>query len=97
MSSYFIGLIDIHDPDQYEKYLEGYDKIFDKFEGKIIAVEDNPRVLEGSWPSGRTVLIRFPNDKALRKWYDSEEYQAIAQYRKKASTASIAIISGRDE
>lgn len=97
MSSYFIALIDIHNPERYEKYLEGYDEVFNKFNGRVIAVEDNPRVLEGSWPAGRTVIIEFPNEGELRNWYESKEYQAIARHRKEASIASIAIISGRDE
>ena len=96
MSSYFIALIDIHDPSKYEQYLAGYDEIFCKFKGKVISVEDNPRVLEGTWPAGRTVMIKFPNDIELRKWYDSEEYQNLARYRREASVASIAIITGQD-
>ena len=97
MSSYFIALIDIHDPLRYEQYLAGFDQVFSKFKGKVIAVEDNPRILEGNWPVGRTVVIKFPDDSELRKWYDSDEYQNLARIRKEASIASIAIITGKDE
>ena len=97
MSSYFIALIDIHDPGRYEQYLEGYDEVFNKFKGKVIAVEDNPKVLEGDWPAGRTVIIKFPNEYELRKWYDSKEYQTLARHRKEASVASIAMIAGRND
>ncbi len=97
MSSYFIALIDIHYPEKYEQYLAGYDEVFKKYKGKVLAVEDNPRILEGSWPAGRTVIIKFPNDRELCKWYDSQEYQTIAKHRKEASVASIAMITGRDD
>ena len=97
MSSYFIALINIHDPEKYEQYLAGYDEVFNNFRGKVIAVEDNPRILEGTWPAGRTVVIKFPNDQDLRKWYDSKEYQVLSKHRKEASVASIAIITGRDD
>ena len=53
-------------------------------------------MLEGDWPASRTVLIRFPNDDELHRWYDSKEYQMLAKHRKAASVAAIAIISGRD-
>ncbi len=96
MSSYFIALINIHDPARYEQYLAGFDEVFEKYRGQVIAVEDDPRVLEGEWPAGRTVLIRFPNDQALRSWYDSPEYQQLARHRQEASVASVAIVSGRD-
>ena len=96
MSSYFLALINIHDGARYEQYLAGYDKVFKKFRGKVVAVEDAPRVLEGDWPAKRTVLIRFPDDSELLRWYESSEYQELAGHRKEASTARIAIISGRD-
>ena len=97
MSSYFIALIDIHDSQRYQQYLDGFDEIFEKYQGKVLAVEDNPRILEGDWPAGRTVVIRFPNDEELRKWYDSDEYQTLAKRRKEASIANIAIITVKDE
>ena len=71
--------------------------MFDKYNGKVIAVEDNPRILEGNWPAGRTVVIKFPSESELRKWYDSNEYQTLAKRRKEASIGNIAIITGRDE
>mgnify|MGYP001829064539 CR=1 FL=1 len=97
MSSYFVALIDIHDPTRYAQYLAGYDEVFSKYKGQVIAVEDNPRVLEGSWPAERIVMIKFPNDHELRRWYDSQEYKNLAKHRKAASVASIAIITGRDD
>jgi uncharacterized protein (DUF1330 family) len=97
LSSYFIALIDIHDHERYGQYLAGFDDVFNQFKGEVIAVEDNPTVLEGTWPAGRIVIIKFPNDRELRKWYDSKEYQSLAIHRKEASAASIAIITGRDD
>ncbi|UCG88347.1 MAG: DUF1330 domain-containing protein [Gemmatimonadota bacterium] len=96
MSAYFVALINIHDPTRYERYLAGFDEVFEKHEGQVVAVEDDPRVLEGEWPAGRTVLIRFPNEQALRRWYDSPEYQLLARHRREASVASVAIVAGRD-
>jgi aldehyde:ferredoxin oxidoreductase len=45
LSSYFIALINIHDPVRYEKYLTGYDKVFNKFNGKTD--EENEILVEG--------------------------------------------------
>ncbi len=97
MSCYFVALIDIHDPEKYAVYLAGYDEIFSQYKGEVIAVEDEARILEGEWPAGRTVMIKFPSEDELRKWYDSDEYQALAKYRQEASVAAIAIITGRDD
>ena len=97
MSSYFLALIDIHDPECYEQYLDGFDEIFSNYRGQVLAVEDAPRVLEGNWPAKRTVLIKFPNDDELHRWYDSEEYQQLATHRKAAAFPTAAILSGRDK
>lgn len=97
MSVYFIALIDIHDPARYETYLAGFDEVFERFRGEVVAVEDEPRVLEGDWPAGRTVLIRFPSEQDLRAWYESPEYQRLAEHRRAASTASVAIVTGWDQ
>jgi len=96
MSSYFIALINIHDAVLYDQYLAGFDAAFTKYNGQVISVEDNPRILEGKWPAARTVLIKFPNEQELLRWYESKEYQRIAKYRRKASVGQIAVISGRD-
>jgi uncharacterized protein (DUF1330 family) len=96
VSSYLVGLIDIHDEAGYQDYLAGFDEVFARYQGQVVAVEDHPRVLEGPWPARRTVLIKFPSDAELRRWYDSPEYQVLAGLRQKASVASIAIITGRD-
>jgi uncharacterized protein (DUF1330 family) len=96
MSCYFVAQIDIHDPDEYDKYLAGYDEVFDKFKGKVVAVDDKVSRLEGEWPIGRTVIIRFPDMAEARRWYDSPEYQALAVHRRNASRANIALVEGRD-
>lgn len=96
MSSYFVGLITIHDRTRYDNYLAGFDEVFERYDGEVIAVEDVPRVLEGSWPCGRTVLIRFPDDESLLRWYRSPEYQALARERRAAADCSIAVVSGSD-
>ena len=96
MSSYFVALINIHDPGRYERNLAGFDAVFEKYKGEVVSVEDEPRVLEGEWPAARTVLIRFPDDQELRRWYESPEYQELARHRREASVASVAVVSGHD-
>jgi uncharacterized protein (DUF1330 family) len=94
MSCYFIALIDIHDDERYGEYLAGFDEVFEPFSGRVLAVEDEPRVLEGTWPAGRTVIIEFPDESELRRWYASPAYQHLAERRREASQGSIAVVSG---
>ena len=96
MSCYFVARINIHDREKYKLYEEGFDQIFANYQGKVVAVDDNPTVLEGKRQHSRLVLIRFPNKAEAKRWYDSAEYQALAQYRFEASTAEIVLVNGRD-
>jgi len=96
MSCYFIAAIDRHDPELYRKYEEGFDAIFAKYAGKVVAVDDHPILLEGAGSRGRIVLIRFPSVAEARRWYDSPEYQELARYRREASTADIVLVQGRE-
>lgn len=95
MNAYFVAQISITDPEGYEVYLEGFDDVFSKFGGRVLAVDDNPTVLEGAWHYSRIVLIQFPDERELRRWYDSPDYQQLIRLRQKASRADILMIAGR--
>jgi uncharacterized protein (DUF1330 family) len=96
MSCYFVAQIQIHDKDEYQKYLDGVDQVFSKFNGKYLAVDRNPEVLEGNWSYSRVVIIQFPNEKELRSWYESPEYQILVQHRLKAAKCDTLLIKGLD-
>ena len=94
MSSYFIAQIKIKDPEEYKKYLVGVDEVFAKFNGKYLTVDGEPEVLEGNWNYTRVVVIEFPNNDDLKKWYNSSEYQNILKYRLKAADCDTVIAKG---
>lgn len=97
MSVYLIAQIEIRDRDEYMLYQAGFMEVFSKFEGETLIVDENSRVLEGDWPYTRTVLIRFPNEEEAMKWYNSPEYQKLAQHRLKSSRGNIIIASGLEQ
>ena len=96
MSVYLIAQLEIHDREGYNKYQEGFLEIFSKYKGEILVVDENHTVIEGTWPFTRTVLIRFPDENEAKRWYESPEYQKLAQHRFKASTSNIIMANGFD-
>ena len=94
MSSYIVANITINDRDTYAQYEAGFMEIFERYQGRMLAVDDEQEPLEGDWPYTRTVLIEFPSHAAALEWYESEAYQALMQHRTAASQANIAIVSG---
>jgi uncharacterized protein (DUF1330 family) len=96
LKCYFIARIDVHDASGYARYLEGTDPVLARYGAEVLAVDEAPVVLEGQWPGTRTVLISFPDEASARAWYDSPEYQAIAQHRFRAASADAVFVRGRN-
>jgi uncharacterized protein (DUF1330 family) len=96
MSCYFAAQIKIHDPQEYRRYLDGFDQVFVNYDGQVVAVDDGPVILEGEWPYTRAVVIRFPDEDEARRWYESPEYQRLAVHRVNASDADVILVHGRD-
>ena len=94
MSYYFVAQIKINDEEEYQKYLDGVDEVFKKFNGKYLAVDYSPIVIEGEWNYDRIVMIEFPDEVEFRRWYDSPMYQEIVQYRQKAAKCDTLLVKG---
>ena len=92
MSAYFIANLKIHNTEQYEEYKKRLGPVFDKYEGKYLALDDNPEVLEGEWNYSRLVLIEFPDKAALKRWYNSGDYQEVLKLRFAASDADVIVV-----
>ena len=94
MACYLIAQIKVHDKAGYQKYLDGFDEVFRNYNGIIMAADKDPIILEGEWPHRRTVLIRFPDADEARRWYQSPEYQRLAEVRRCASDSNIVLVRG---
>ena len=96
MTVYTIARITIEDRDEYAKYEAGFMDIFQKYDGTLLSVDEAPEVLEGEWSATRSVLISFPTKQAMKDWYNSEEYQALAKHRFAASNGEVLVVAGLD-
>jgi uncharacterized protein (DUF1330 family) len=94
MSCYFVARIKISDEEEYGRYLEHADEVFSKFSGRYLAVDKSPETLEGETEQGRVVIIEFPDESELKRWYYSPEYQEILKHRLKAAECETAIVKG---
>lgn len=92
MSVYLVGKITIRDRSGYSVYEAGFMQVFEKYRGRLLAVDEEPETLEGAWNCTRTVLIEFPTREDALAWVSSDEYRALARHRWAASTADIAMI-----
>ena len=94
MTVYAIVQLKIHDRPTYERYMSRFMPVFDKFDGKVLVADDNPKVLEGKWDANRVVLMSFPDKKAFFAWAGSPEYQEIAKDRIAATEGVVLLAEG---
>jgi uncharacterized protein (DUF1330 family) len=60
----------------------------------IVAVDQKPQVIEGSWHGSQTVVLEFESVEAARTWYESDAYQKAVKVRQAAADCNGVIISG---
>ena len=95
MPAYVIGQLDIHDPEAYQEYLDGFLPSFERHGGELLATSKaETQVLEGSWALPRTVLMRFPSVAHARAWHADPEYVALAAIRHRTASTNLAVIDG---
>lgn len=93
MPVYFVIQEEIHDADALVEYREKARN--SPHGGKVLAMDDAPQVIEGSWHGGRALIIEFEDEAAFRRWYDSPEYQDALRIRLAATDSRSALLQGR--
>ncbi len=97
MSHYFIANIKIKDLKEYQFYIKEADKVFKKYNGEYLVVDNMPEILEGEWDYTRAVIIKFPGKADFKEWYNSEGYQRILKYRLSAAECDTILARGLEE
>ena len=90
---YWIGHVDITDPDGYKAYMTADMAPFGKFGGRFLVRGGNREVAEGQ-VRNRTVVLEFPSYDAALGCYRSPDYQAAKQLRDGKAEFDLVIVEG---
>jgi len=96
MACYFVAQIRVDDPEEYGKYLDKVDEVFENYNGEYLAVDESPTILEGAWEYTKSVLIRFDSKEDFEAWYYSDDYQHILKYRLKGAKCDSILLEGME-
>jgi uncharacterized protein (DUF1330 family) len=95
MSVYALAQLRIHDAERYGRYMSRFMPVLEKYNGKLLAADEAPRVLEGQWwDRNKVVLMEFADNAAFKAWATSPEYMEIAEDRKAGAEAVVLLIKG---
>jgi uncharacterized protein (DUF1330 family) len=94
MAAYLLALVNVDDPEAYKAYTAVTPGVIQQYGGKFVVRGGNPEAVEGELAAKRFVLIEFPDKAAVKRFYQSPEYQKILPLRLKCSTGRVAILEG---
>jgi uncharacterized protein (DUF1330 family) len=95
LKGYWIGHVDVTDPEGYKAYVAANAMPFSKFGGRFLVRGGTREVVEGK-VRGRTVVLEFPSYVTALACYRSDDYQAAAALRKGKAELDLVIIEGYD-
>ena len=76
MSVYVIVQGKVENRGLLDQYVAKAGPAIKSHQGRTIAFDEEPEVVEGRIDYPRTVIVEFPSMTAFRAWYDSPEYQS---------------------
>lgn len=94
MTVYAIAHISIHDRVIYKRYQRAFQRVFRRYQGKVLAMRDNPRVVEGVWDGNKVILMSFPDEASFEEWRLSTDYQAIVGDRFDSTSGPVLLVDG---
>lgn len=90
---YWIGRVDVTDPEQYKNYVAANAEPFRKYGARFLVRAGQFENPEGGSRS-RNVVIEFPSYQAALDCWHSPEYQAAMRHRVSAATIDLVIVEG---
>ncbi len=90
---YWVARIDVRDPEIYKAYIAHAGAAYQKYGAKFLVRGGKHEAVEGPG-RGRNVVIEFENYETALACFRSPEYQAAAEFRRKASIGEILVVEG---
>jgi uncharacterized protein (DUF1330 family) len=94
MTVYAIAQLRITNRATYDRYQAAFMEVFQQHSGTLLAADESPQVVEGTWDREKVVLMSFPDEAAFSEWADSPDYQRISQDRRAGADTVVVLARG---
>jgi uncharacterized protein (DUF1330 family) len=92
---YMIAMNELTNPDGYRKeYLPKAQAAIKQYGGVYVAAGPG-NIIDGTFPKGRVVILRWTSMDALHKWHESPEYQAALKVGKTYAHYNVVAVDGK--
>jgi uncharacterized protein (DUF1330 family) len=94
MTVYVVAQLDVTDRDAYDRYRARFRGVLDKFDGRVLASDEHPRIIEGHWKRDKIVLLSFADDMAFQRFWQSPDYLEIVKDRHAGTHGDLLLVKG---
>ena len=94
MPAYFVAELEITNLEAMGPYREGVPATIAQYGGRFLARGGKSELVEGGPEPKRVVILQFPDAAAVKRCYNSPEYQKILPGRLENSTGRAIIVEG---
>lgn len=94
MTVYAVAQLRFTDRAAYDRYQARFTDVFARFSGRLLAADEEPLVVEGTWDREKIVLMSFPDEAAFHAWATSPDYLEISKDRQAGADAVVLLARG---
>ena len=94
MPAYFVAELETHNPAGMEAYRAAVPATLAQYGGRFVSRGGATELIEGGPEPKRIVILEFADAAAIKRWYNSPEYQKILPGRLENSTGRAYIVEG---
>jgi uncharacterized protein (DUF1330 family) len=89
---YAIAQLKFTDRAAYDRYQAQFMDVFRHYAGTLLAADEAPQVIEGTWDREKVVLMAFPDEATFREWAESPEYRRISEDRHAGADTVVLLV-----
>ena len=94
MTVYVVVDNEVHQPEEYAKYLALITPTVADYGGEYVIRAGEILLADSDGQPARLVVMAFPDDKSAKAWVESEEVRPIHAMRRKYATSKLIVIEG---
>jgi uncharacterized protein (DUF1330 family) len=91
---YMVAINELTNPDGYRKEYLPKAQAAIKAHGGVYVAAGPGTIIDGSFPKGRVVILRWESLDALKQWHESPDYQAALKIGKSYAHYNVVAVDG---